>query len=340
MTRSIFAIAGALLAAPYLSPCFLTNAFSPTAQSIITEIGHGMIAEGVTEGEVFTSSSDETTESTDGRMDVLPAVRFIAQNRFRVRPGREAAFEKRWADRKSAMAKLPGFRFFCMLRLVNSSDSKGRDDSEQPNYVSSTVWDSYENFDTWKKGNAFKEAHGGGTIKGVVSMIAATARNTKGGKPKLAYWEGLLPTIIEGKPLGNGEDLRTVDADGETILPTDCFVAMNRFSVRSGMGNAFETKFASRESSLKDYDGFVGFLLFRRAVSREPGDGDSPDDGFTHSTFSVWKNRDAFEAWRSASASKPKPTGDGSGGPSNIYNTAPIPSYYEGILALESVPGI
>ena len=47
-------------------------------------------------------------------------------------------------------------------------------------------------------------------------MIAATARNTKGGKPKLAYWEGLSPTAIEGRPLGNDQSLPTIEADGKT----------------------------------------------------------------------------------------------------------------------------
>jgi len=337
LTRSIFAVAGAALALPHLSPHFLTAAFSTPLQSLDSTIVRGMVADSIT------TSSDESIESLDGRTDAVATSRYIVQNRFRVKAGREAAFEKRWADSKSRVGNLPGFRFFCMMRLVN--DNKGGrdgddDDNERPNYVSSTVWETYDNFEAWKKGDAFKESHGGGTIKGVASMLLATARNTKGGKPKPAYWEGLLPTSIEGTPPADGAGFRTVETDGTTTLPTDCFIAMNRFSVRPGMGGAFEARFASRESTLKDYDGFKGFLMLRRDGNKKPNDGDEPDDGCTHSTFSVWKDRGAFEAWRSDSAAKPKPKAEGSGGPPNIYASPPVPSFYEGILALESTPGI
>ena len=60
------------------------------------------------------------------------------------------------------------------------------------NYISCTVWDDKPSFEGWKAGDAFKEAHGGGTLGGIASMLVATARNTKG-KPKAAMWEGMLP---------------------------------------------------------------------------------------------------------------------------------------------------
>ena len=48
----------------------------------------------------------------------IAAERYVATNRFRVKEGREAAFEKRWADRQSRLGLLDGFRFFCMMRRV------------------------------------------------------------------------------------------------------------------------------------------------------------------------------------------------------------------------------
>ena len=48
----------------------------------------------------------------------LSAERYVVQNRFKVKKGREAAFEKRWADRESRLGNLDGFRFFRMLRRV------------------------------------------------------------------------------------------------------------------------------------------------------------------------------------------------------------------------------
>ena len=50
-----------------------------------------------------------------------------------------------------------------------------------------------------------------------------------------------------------------------------------------------QARFAARESTLAQYEGFKAFLLLRR-------DGSDPD-GFTHSTWSVWRDRAAFEAW-------------------------------------------
>ena len=211
------------------------------------------------------------------------------------------------------------------------------EDEEDPNYVSCTIWDTYENFQAWKKGDAFKEAHGGGTIGGVVSMLAATARNTKG-KPKPAYWRGLLPEEVPGSPPVDGEGWRRVEADGENVLRSDCFVAMNRFSVVAGKENAFEGRFASRESSLKEYDGFRGFLLLRRDGGKQPGDGREIDDGYTHSTFSVWESKENFDTWMSAQ--KKGKEGDAKKGGPSIFVKPPVPTFYEGILSLESEAGI
>ena len=146
----------------------------------------------------------------------LSAERYVVQNRFRVKKGREPAFEKRWADRESRLGTLPGFRFFCMLRRVD--DASAEDDV---NYVSNTVWETQENFEAWRKGDAFKEAHGGGTIGGIASMLLATARNTKG-KPKLASWEGLLPQSTT--PSTPPAAWKQVEADGVTQLDGEAFV--------------------------------------------------------------------------------------------------------------------
>ena len=41
---------------------------------------------------------------------------------FTVRPGREAKFEKRWADRSSRLASLDGFKYFHLMRRVGLDD--------------------------------------------------------------------------------------------------------------------------------------------------------------------------------------------------------------------------
>ncbi|KAK7248520.1 Antibiotic biosynthesis monooxygenase [Aureococcus anophagefferens] len=250
----------------------------------------------------------------------LAAERYVVQNRFKVKKGREAAFEKRWADRESRLGNLDGFRFFCMLRRVDDADA-----ADDVNYVSATVWETKANFDAWKKGDAFKEAHGGGTVAGVAGMLVATLQNTKG-KPKVAAWEGLLPLGLPGAPPADGEGWRRVAADGEATLPSDVFVAMNRFPVAEGSEDEFERRFADRSSTLADFAGFKGFLLLRRD--------DKVDDGATHSTFSVWDSRASFQAWLD---SEKKPDEQPR---KNLLAGRPTPSYYEGILALESAQGV
>lgn len=273
--------------------------------------------------------------------------RFVVQNQFKVKAGREAAFEKRWADRKSRLATLDGFRFFCIMRRVDDADAQ-----DDYNYLSCTVWQNFENFEAWRKGDAFKEAHGGGTIGGVASMLLATAKNTKG-KPTPAYWEGLVPVSMPGSPPPDGEGWRKVVADGETMLDKEIFLAMNRFSVQPGMEDAFEQRFATRDSTLTDVDGFRGFLLLRRDGGKKPKDGGTPKDGVTHSTWSVWKDKESFDNWQlrekwRASVKKPSPpASDGGDGPPaaaekrpNLFIKPPVPSFYEGILTLQSSEGV
>jgi len=276
----------------------------------------------------------------------IAAARYVATNRFRVKDGREPAFEKRWADRQSRLGLLEGFRFFCMLRRVERDGPNARPYDDDVNYISCTVWEEQKDFDAWKSGDAFKEAHGGGTIGGIASMLLATAQNTKG-KPKAAMWEGLLPVSMPpARAATNPSGWRQVQADGVSMLDGECFVAMNRFTVEPGCEPAFEERFASRESTLEERDGFKGFLLLRR-------DGTDPD-GYTHSTWSVWRDRAAFNGWRDADKpqSKPKssPPSRESGAsdastppttkPPSIYAKPPVPSFYEGILVLESDAGI
>ena len=71
-------------------------------------------------------------------------------------------FEKRWADRKSRVAQLEGFRFFTLLkRVAIPGISDYSKDGDFGNYVSLTVWENKDCFDAWRTGDAFKEAHGG-----------------------------------------------------------------------------------------------------------------------------------------------------------------------------------
>ena len=68
---------------------------------------------------------------------------FIAMNRFKVKLGNEAAFEKVWRERDSRLAELPGFVEFHLLR------GPAREDHTL--YSSHTTWQTradFENFQT------------------------------------------------------------------------------------------------------------------------------------------------------------------------------------------------
>jgi heme-degrading monooxygenase HmoA len=66
------------------------------------------------------------------------------------------------------------------------------------------------------------------------------------------------------------------------------FIAMNRFKVRHGFEDAFETMWRDRESRLNDMPGFVEFRLLK-----------GPDgDGFRlYTSHVVWASRTDFEGW-------------------------------------------
>jgi heme-degrading monooxygenase HmoA len=222
--------------------------------------------------------------------DALPRMRYVATNRFNVRNGQDAKFEKRWAERTSRIANLPGFRFFTLLRRVQFLDADYADEGNTANYISMTVWEDKDAFNEWRTGDAFKEAHGGGGITDFIKLLT-TALFILNGGPKPAFFDGLVPLNGANIDVEAPGGWRNVVADGKTLIEPDVFVAMNRFKVVSGQEVAFENLWANRESELKQYAGFVFFTIMRRDAS-------SADDGFNYISMSVWKDRQSFEAWQ------------------------------------------
>ncbi|MEM6421915.1 MAG: antibiotic biosynthesis monooxygenase [Pseudomonadota bacterium] len=76
---------------------------------------------------------------------------FIAMNRFRIMPGREAEFESVWTGRTSRLDSVPGFKEFRLL--------KGPETEEHVLYCSHSIWESRAAFEAWTKSEAFREAH-------------------------------------------------------------------------------------------------------------------------------------------------------------------------------------
>lgn len=82
---------------------------------------------------------------------------FIAMNRFRIAPGREADFIAVWKQRESYLDGVPGFVEFHLLQ--------GPTNDECTLFASQSVWRSRAAFEAWTHSEAFRKAHAsaGGT---------------------------------------------------------------------------------------------------------------------------------------------------------------------------------
>ena len=66
------------------------------------------------------------------------------------------------------------------------------------------------------------------------------------------------------------------------------FIAMNRFKVRPGHEETFEDIWKSRESRLKELDGFREFRLLK---------GPEAEDHVLYASHTLWASKADFEAW-------------------------------------------
>lgn len=76
---------------------------------------------------------------------------YLTMNRFRIKPGSEAAFEAIWKGRETKLPEVPGFVSFHLM--------KGEANGEQVLYASHTMWRSEADFIAWTKSEAFRAAH-------------------------------------------------------------------------------------------------------------------------------------------------------------------------------------
>jgi heme-degrading monooxygenase HmoA len=101
------------------------------------------------------------------------------------------------------------------------------------------------------------------------------------------------------------------------------FVAMNRFRVLKGSEEAFETVWRGRKRRLDEMEGFVDFHLLR---------GPSREDHTLYASHTIWKDREAFEAWTRSEQFREAHKGAGANKP--LYMGHPE---FEGFT---SVPGV
>jgi len=219
-----------------------------------------------------TTEAAETTAEIEGT-PLKKRDRYVATNRFAVRRDQQAKFEARWANRKSRLATLQGFKWFHLMRRVNlnddgtcSYDQGESDEDAMENYVSFTIWNKKSDFSAWRSGEAFKEAHGGTSIGAFLKTMMSSALVLRGA-PRPAFYDGLLPEVspdsISETPTVDG--WRDVQADGVTTLPAECFVEMKKHYVPYGnAAAAFEKAFSEKAPSAKEADGFLTRILLRR----------------------------------------------------------------------------
>jgi heme-degrading monooxygenase HmoA len=280
-------------------------------------------------------------------MGTLKRDRYVATNQFTVRPGAEAKFEARWANRKSRLATLDGFKYFNLMRRV-TLDGGAPPDAEDPfGYVSLTIWETKQDFNTWRTGDAFKEAHGGTSIGAFLGAMISSLRVLKGA-PRPVFYDGLMQLSAVPTSLPKTEGgWRVVEADGVNLLPAEAFIACNRFSVLPGMEAAFEQRWAARESKLDDCEGFVSFSMLRRDYGNKGhGSGPPPAAGeFNYQSCTVWRDRSCFMKWRDSQqfrsahgGDKPAPAAEAPK-PPPMWAGPPTPVFYEGVLCLSSSGG-
>lgn len=304
------------------------------------------------------SSGEDISAATYVKSPLIQRDRYVATNRFTVRKGKEAKFEQRWATRKSRLATLEGFRYFHLMRRVNlegdnSIQSDNADENSAfGNYVSLTVWSEKKHFTAWRKGEAFKEAHGGTSIGAFVSTLLNSALLLKD-PPRPAFYDGILtqstrPDII---PETTPEGWRAaMESNGLDLLPEECFVACNQFYIPDQNREAFEKRWADRESKLQEHNGFQAFIMLRRDVSQKGhGTVEMKETEPTYVSTTIWKDRASFNAWRTSQSFKDAHRGGKSqdSAPTTQTTTVqplwvkpPSPVFYEGTLVITQSDGI
>ncbi|WP_321337971.1 antibiotic biosynthesis monooxygenase [Breoghania sp.] len=103
------------------------------------------------------------------------------------------------------------------------------------------------------------------------------------------------------------------------------YIAMNRFRVKSGMENEFETIWMNRERHLNEVPGYLEFKLLKGGEVKEG----SEEDHTLYASHTIWESYDDFVAWTKSEAFRLAHKGAGDRKP--IYVGGP---HFEGFEVL------
>ncbi|MDJ0993910.1 MAG: antibiotic biosynthesis monooxygenase [Dinoroseobacter sp.] len=101
------------------------------------------------------------------------------------------------------------------------------------------------------------------------------------------------------------------------------YLTMNRFRVKTGQEEAFEAVWKSRDSHLKTVDGFVSFHLMK---------GDETDGVRLYASHTMWRDKNAFEAWTKSEAFRAAHKGAKSS--SDMYDGPPELEVFDSVQEL------
>ncbi len=102
------------------------------------------------------------------------------------------------------------------------------------------------------------------------------------------------------------------------------YLTMNRFEVTEGREKEFEEIWLSRDSRLKEVEGFVAFHLLRGETA----------DGYTlYASHTTWRDRAAFEEWTRSEAFRKAHSGVRP--QQDLYRGPPVLEIFESVQSLD-----
>ena len=101
------------------------------------------------------------------------------------------------------------------------------------------------------------------------------------------------------------------------------YLTMNRFKVRTGQEEAFETVWKRRDSHLKSVPGFVSFHLMK---------GPEGEGHRLYASHTMWRSEADFQAWTRSEAFRA--AHKGAGGHGDLYLGPPELEVFEAVQAI------